>query len=135
MPLTLLALVVAADAGTPIATFPDARSAFAAVLERKPEILAVGEYHEIEGAPKVRSAVQRFTTEMLPLLKGRAKALVLETWITNGKCGEVEKKAVESADEAKTALEKASLDKGVLLQVQSPQGGTRYVVVKALETK
>ena len=47
----------------------------------------------------------------------------------------VEKKAVESADEAKTALEKASLDKGVLLQVQSPQGGTRYVVVKALEAK
>ena len=47
----------------------------------------------------------------------------------------VEKKAIESAAEAKTALEKASLDKGVLLQVQTPQGGTRYVVVKALETK
>jgi len=42
----------------------------------------------------------------------------------------VDKKAVASAKDAQQVLEKASLEKGVLLQVQSPQGGTNYVVLK-----
>jgi hypothetical protein len=87
----LLALLLTA---CPCTTFPDAKSAFAKILERKPAILALGEFHEIEGGPKVKSAVKRFTTDLLPLLKGKAGSLVLETWITTGKCGEVEKQAV-----------------------------------------
>jgi serine protease Do len=47
----------------------------------------------------------------------------------------VEKKPVTSAAEVKEALEKATLDKGVLLQVQSPQGGTSYVLLKATANK
>jgi hypothetical protein len=38
---------------------------------------------------------------------------------------------VKSAEEAQAALDKASLDKGVLLQVKTPQGGTSYVLLKA----
>jgi serine protease Do len=44
----------------------------------------------------------------------------------------VDKKAVASADGAKDLLNKASLDKGVLLQVQTAQGGTNFIVVKAV---
>ena len=76
-------------------TFPTARAAFAKLLERQPVVLGLGEYHEVQGMPKVKSALKRFTEGMLPQLKGRASALVVETWITTGRCGEVEKKAVE----------------------------------------
>jgi serine protease Do len=46
----------------------------------------------------------------------------------------IDKKAVKSAAAARVTLQKASLDKGVLLQVEAPPsqgGGTAYVVLKA----
>src|SRR5207253_3194057 len=39
----------------------------------------------------------------------------------------IDNKSVASADGARQTLEKASLDKGVLLQVQTAQGTTEYV--------
>jgi len=43
----------------------------------------------------------------------------------------VDKNPVASASAARDAVEKAALDKGVLFQVQTPQGGTNYLVLKA----
>jgi serine protease Do len=43
----------------------------------------------------------------------------------------VEKTPVQSAAEVKEALEKASLQKGVVLQVETPQGGTGFILMKA----
>ena len=63
------------------------------MLERKPAILSVGEYHEVIGAPKVPSAIARFTKDLLPALKGRLASLVVETWMLSGQCGEPEKQA------------------------------------------
>lgn len=124
MTLPLLALLLAApDAGFVCAppvcrTFKTAQAAFAQVLETKPSVLGIGEYHELEGAPKVRSALKRFTVDLLPLLDGKAGALVAETWMTTGKCGATEKKAVQEVkkvtqrpdtteDELSVMLEKA----------------------------
>lgn len=45
----------------------------------------------------------------------------------------VDKQTVKSADSFKDAMTKADQSKGVLLQVQSPRGGTDYVVVKPVE--
>jgi serine protease Do len=42
----------------------------------------------------------------------------------------VNKQRVEDAASAREALEKASLERGVLLQVRSPQGGTNYVLLQ-----
>jgi serine protease Do len=48
----------------------------------------------------------------------------------------VDKQPVKSASALKSAMEKASSQKGgVLLQVQSPRGGTDYIVVKPAESK
>jgi serine protease Do len=47
----------------------------------------------------------------------------------------VDKKAVKSADAFRTLVEKASLERGVLLQVESPEGAIRYVVLKAETAK
>jgi hypothetical protein len=74
-------------------TFAKPRAAFEAVLEKQPAILGLGEVHELEGRRKVPSAIKRFTRELLGSLKGKATALVVETWMTTGQCGEVEKKA------------------------------------------
>lgn len=43
----------------------------------------------------------------------------------------VEKKAVTSASEAKEAVAKGDLDKGILLQVKTQAGGSAYVLLKA----
>jgi len=43
----------------------------------------------------------------------------------------VDSTPVRSADALRSAVEKASMSKGVLLQVNSPQGGTSFVLVKS----
>jgi serine protease Do len=45
----------------------------------------------------------------------------------------VDQHPVASATAARRVLESANLEKGVLLQVQTPRGGTNYVVLKAAE--
>jgi serine protease Do len=47
----------------------------------------------------------------------------------------VDKQPVSTATAMKEAMEKASLEKGVLLQVYSPQGGTGYLILKNADTK
>lgn len=85
--------------GTSCATYRTARDAFAVVLASQPAVLAVGEYHQLQGQPKVPSGVKRFTRELLPALKGRATSLIAETWMVNGRCGEVEKQATKAVQE------------------------------------
>lgn len=97
MPALVLLVLLAADGGVsecggvPCETFSSAKPAFEKVLASKPQVLGIGEYHEV-GKQKVASALKRFTVELLPSMKGTG-AMVAETWITNGKCGEVEKQA------------------------------------------
>jgi serine protease Do len=43
----------------------------------------------------------------------------------------VDKKPVKSATELRDAIENASLNKGILLQIETPQGGTNFVVLKS----
>lgn len=95
--LAALVLTAPPDAGVPAcapcSVVASPLEAFQRVLQRDPAILAVGEYHEVNGAPKVPSAIRRFTRELLPALKGRITSLVVETWMLNGKCGAAEKQA------------------------------------------
>jgi serine protease Do len=44
---------------------------------------------------------------------------------------QMDQQRVRNVEEAQKALEKASLEKGVLLQVQSPKSGTSYVLLKS----
>ncbi len=82
--------------------------AFAAILDEGPRILAIGETHAQKGFEGIASVTARFTSAMLPELKGKATALVLELWINDGSCGKAKEKAVEKQqkeivkDQAKT---------------------------------
>jgi hypothetical protein len=42
----------------------------------------------------------------------------------------VDQKPISTVEEAKNAMEKCSLEKGVLLQVKAPNTGTSYVLLK-----
>ena len=75
-------------------SYRTSRAAFEAVLDRQPRVLGIGEYHEVEGAPKVASAIKRFTKDLLPSLRGRATSLVVETWIVDSRCGAPAQQAV-----------------------------------------
>jgi len=71
---------------------PSARAGLARMLEQvKPRVLGVGEVHLVAGGPQVRSALARFTDDMLAGLDGRATDLVVETWVSGNSCGVVEK--------------------------------------------
>ncbi len=100
MLVVALLLAAAPDAGicAPCTVVPSPLAGFQRVLERKPAILAVGEYHEVNGAPKVPSAIRRFTRELLPALKGRLASVVVETWMLNGKCGAAEQQATAAVE-------------------------------------
>lgn len=100
MSFWLLAALASSDAGVRIETFKSPREAFASVFAAAPLILGVGEYHELKGAPKVPSAIARFTRDGLPVLDGGASSLIVETWMLNGRCGQVEQQASKAVAKA-----------------------------------
>ena len=81
-------------AGRPVAcgaarcrAFASPEAALDALLaETTPAILAVGEAHAQRDA-EGPSTVARFTAELLPTLRGRASALVVEVMVADARCG------------------------------------------------
>jgi hypothetical protein len=93
--LALLALSgLAAGKPPKVKTVASAKEALESILKTPHvQVVAFGEYHQIEGEKGPPSSLRHFIDELLPLLD-KARDLVVETWITNGKCG---KKEVEVA--------------------------------------
>jgi hypothetical protein len=76
------------------------KDAFASILAKtKPRIISVGEVHQTNTSTGVRSAISRFTKEMLPALTHKASDLIAETWVSSGDCGVEETEAVEEIEE------------------------------------
>jgi hypothetical protein len=78
--------------------FDSPKQAFAEVLARKPRVLGIGEYHELDDGTKVKSAIKRFSEALLPMLKGKASHLIAETWVKTGNCGKAEKVATQQIE-------------------------------------
>ncbi len=89
-----------AAAGPPsAAVYPSAAAALEVVLASRPRVLAVGELHQTRATARVRSALARFTAELLPPLRAAgATHLVVETWRATGACGAAEKAAVAQVE-------------------------------------
>ncbi len=115
--------------GTPCERYPSARAAFQRVLQEPTAILAIGEYHELEGAPKVPSALKHFTGELLPLLKGKATSLIAETWMTNGKCGEVEKQATQEVQRVTKRPESTEDELTTMMNASHAMGVANHILV------
>src|SRR5262252_1186978 len=67
-----------------------ARAAVEAMIADPGGVIAFGELHQTRATAKVRSALARFTDEILPVVAPHASHLIVETWITRGTCGEAE---------------------------------------------
>jgi hypothetical protein len=91
------ALLLARPAPTPPAevapapvTAPSAAAALSAWLADAAGVVAVGEVHQDAATRSTRSALARFTDDILPALAPRASHLIVETWMTTGACGKAE---------------------------------------------
>jgi hypothetical protein len=81
---------------TPVARArPSATAALEAPLAGAAGVVAFGEVHQDESGVATRSALTRFTDEILPALAPRASHLIVETWVTTGSCGESEARVTE----------------------------------------
>jgi hypothetical protein len=72
------------------ATVTGAGAAIATLMPDPGGVIAFGELHQTKATAKVRSAISRFTDEILPVVAPHASHLIVETWITRGTCGEAE---------------------------------------------
>ena len=72
-----------------------AQAAIAALMPDPGGVIAFGELHQTRATAKVRSAISRFTEEILPVVAPHASHLIVETWITRGSCGEAEARVTE----------------------------------------
>ena len=80
----------AADAGRPCGAlnclaFATPQAAFNYVLRTNPRVLALGEAHAQQGTPGIASSTRRFAEQLLPLLAGRSKHIVIELLVANCK--------------------------------------------------
>jgi hypothetical protein len=129
---TLLVLVLAAPvahAEPSVRSFDSAEAIFREVLKGKPRVVAFGEYHETKEGPKVRSAIKRFTEEMLPLLQKRAGDVVIETWIPSGKCGQKEAEVTQKVDETIQRPETTEDEVVTLINRASDAGVEPHILV------
>jgi hypothetical protein len=95
-------LVLARPAPTPPAVVtptpavaPSAAAALPPWLAGAADVVAFGEVHQDEATKGTRSALARFTDDILPALAPRASHLIVETWMTTGACGKAEARVTE----------------------------------------
>ena len=67
------------------------------MLESQPRVLAVGEAHAQAGTVGIHSSTRRFAEQLLPLLAGKAKHIVIELLVANCSAKTVERTAQTQA--------------------------------------
>jgi hypothetical protein len=73
--------------------FATPQAAFEHVLRNEPRVLAIGEAHAQAGTTGIRSSTRRFAEQLLPLVSGKAKHIVIELLLANCKPKTVERAA------------------------------------------
>jgi hypothetical protein len=104
--LLLASHALADEPNYQVKTYDTADQIFKELLKSRPRVIAFGEYHETKEGAKVKSAIKRFTQDLLALVQKQSSDIVVETWIPAGKCGkkeaEVTKKVEETIDRPAT---------------------------------
>ena len=77
--------------------FSTPQDAFEYVLQQQPRVLAIGEAHAQEGTTGIRSSTRRFAEQLLPLLSGKSKHIVIELLLANCQAKTVERAAQTQA--------------------------------------
>jgi hypothetical protein len=94
--------------------FKDAATAFAALLDSGPRIVAIGEAHALAGKDQVPTATEHFEKELLPLLAQRGTSeLVVEL--------------LKPAPQCEKTVEKVAEQQKPVVQKQAPENKNRFV--------
>lgn len=79
--------------------FSCAAKALETVLEETdPRVVGFGEFHQQTGTVDTLSTIERFADQLLPVMAQRTSDLVVETWVSEGRCGAVEKQVVSDVN-------------------------------------
>jgi len=96
---------------------PSARDAIEELLRtRQPRVVAFGEFHQTTASLGVPSSLKRFSDELLAVVAPRASDLVVETWMTEGKCGKTEAAVIKDVE--KTTQRPAQTENEVVTLLQ-----------------
>ena len=70
--------------------FATPQEAILEVMKSEPKVLGIGEFHATGDGPKVRTTIDHFIVDILPVLAPKTTDLVIETWVVDGSCGKAE---------------------------------------------
>ncbi len=80
--------------------YPTAAAALTSILAQStPRVIGFGEFHQLDHTQKTVSSLKRFADQLLPVIAGGTSDLILETWVSEGKCGETEVQVVADVEE------------------------------------
>jgi hypothetical protein len=111
-----LALLMAAPPALQARAIPSVPAALEQLFARHPRVVAFGEIHQTTASLHVPSSLKHFSAELLPVVAPHASDLVVETWVTEGKCGQTEKAVV--ADVHKTTQRPVQTEDEVVTLIQ-----------------
>jgi hypothetical protein len=111
-----------------LTSFDTPGAALESLLAKKPRVIAFGEFHELKGAAKVHSAIWRFREQLLASVQPIASDLIVETWVTDGKCGKTEEKAVAQVQESTKRPESTEDEVMALLRTAKERGVQPHVL-------
>jgi hypothetical protein len=94
------------------------------LLARRPRVVAFGEIHQTTASLRVPSSLKHFTDELLAVVAPRASDLVVETWMTEGKCGKTEAAVIKHVQKA-TERPAQTEDEVVTLLQRSKAAGVK----------
>jgi hypothetical protein len=99
----------------PYKLFGSAAEALEEILAKtNPRAIGFGEFHQQENTKNTLSSLERFGNSLLPVLAGKTSDLVVETWLSEGRCGEQEQAVVKDVDKV-TKRPKTTEDETVRL--------------------
>jgi hypothetical protein len=100
------------DAPPVAESFPSVAAAVTTFLGDATGVVAFGELHQTAQTAGLRSTLARFTDEILPVIAPRTAHLIVETWVSNGNCGQAEKQV--TAEVARTTERPAETENEIV---------------------
>ena len=91
-------------------------------------VVAFGELHQTKATAEIPSALRRFTQDVLPGLSGRLSQLVVETWVTTGKCGEVERAVTADVERTTERPAQTETEIETLIRVADQRGVAPHIL-------
>lgn len=114
--------------------YPSVDQAVAAALIDQPVAIGFGEFHQTLATAHIPSALQRFTRQILPGLSAaappagagptppRLSHLVVETWISTGRCGDTERAVTEDVQKTTQRPPETAGELETLLRTAAARG-------------